>query len=329
MPFNYKHYVPILKGKRAEFCTLGSLKSNRNITPLIEAVPSKAPEETPRKMADQWPNENAYFIDLLFFDDPDDTVTPASATHPVRLCFTEVAAKDQIAIPVTGLSRSPGFQSAIREVIDEQGNGLALRLISDDFEDADELESALQAFPGFFGLDTDEVDPILDIGSVVNTSAGTVSQMHRANIDLIPDLDEWRTLTVSASAFPIGLAPLVRDEWNIVPRLDWRGWRGLVQGNRRPRRLPAFSDYSIAQPALPAEGIATILAQLRYATPDTWMVWKGRNAITEGFDQFFAICADLVTRPEYRGENFSWGDAEIALKATNDGSCGNAQTWAL
>lgn len=38
MPFNHKHYVPILKGKRAEFCGLGSLNSKENITPLVEAV---------------------------------------------------------------------------------------------------------------------------------------------------------------------------------------------------------------------------------------------------------------------------------------------------
>jgi hypothetical protein len=37
--FRHKHYVPILKGKRAEFPALGSLKAKKKrITPLIEAV---------------------------------------------------------------------------------------------------------------------------------------------------------------------------------------------------------------------------------------------------------------------------------------------------
>jgi hypothetical protein len=328
MTFNHKHYVPILKGKRAEFLALGSLMSKDGITPVIEVVPSVGAGQTPQRMAAaQWPSNQPYFIDVLFLDDPDDTATPAPPTHPVRLCFTEVAAQGQIAIPVTGFSRSPGYQSAIQQVVAAQGNGFVLRLTPDDFEDVEALEVGLDVIPNYFNVDRTQVDLLLDIGSVANSSAGTVAQMHRANIDLIPNLDEWRTLTVASSAFPLGLAPLERNQWNPASRLDWRGWRALITATKRPKRLPAYSDYAIAHPALPPEGIATILAQLRYASIDSWIIWKGRNAITEGFDQFFAICADLVSRPEYRGANFSWGDAEIAQKAANVGSCGNAQTW--
>jgi hypothetical protein len=327
MLFNHRHYVPILKGKRAEFPALGSLKSKAGITPLIEAIPSGEPQQTPRRMAGQWSNNLRYFIDLLFLDDIDDTDVPAAGTHPVRICFAEVDNLGQTAVPVTGLSRSRGYQSAIQQVVAQQNLGLVLRLTPDDFEDADETGEALEAFPGFFGLEPEQIDLLLDIGSVVSISAGIVTQMHRANIDLIPKLDRWRTLTVASSAFPLSLAPLQRSQWNPSPRIDWRGWRQLVTGSRRPSRLPAFGDYAIAHPELPPEGRATILAQLRYATAESWIIWKGRNAIKEGYDQFFAICADLVARPEYRGGTFSWGDAEIAQKATSVGSSGSAETW--
>jgi Beta protein len=277
-------------------------------------------------MADHWPNELAYFVDLIFLDDPDD-LGPATEEHPVRVCFAQVQEQDQIAIPVTGLARSPGYQSAIQQVVSEQENGMVLRLTPDDFEDADEFETTLEAIPAFFDVEIGEIDLLIDIGSVGSSSAGTVAQIHRANIDLIPNLSDWRTLTVAGSAFPVSLSPLIRDDWNSSPRQDWRGWRQLVTGPHRPNRLPAFSDYTIAHPALPPQGRATILAQLRYATPDSWIIWKGRNAITEGYDQFFAICHSLVNRPEYRGAAFSWGDAEIGQKAANVGSSGNAETW--
>jgi hypothetical protein len=292
--FTYKHYVPILKGKRAEFPALGALESKDHLTPLMEAVPSKDPEEVPRRMSSNWPDDCAYFIDLVFFDDPDDVTTPAAANHPVRRCFAEASQQNQTAIPVTGLSRSPGYQSGIQQVVAEQDNGFALRLVTDDFEDADELEAGLEAIVTYIGVDRDETDLIVDIGSVVNSSAGAVAQTHRANIDLIPNLDDWRTLTVAASAFPLGLAPLLRDQWNVVNRNDWRGWRLLVTGTRPPRRLPAFADYAMAHPNLPPEGRATILAQLRYAVADSWWIWKGRNVFTDGFDQFYDICEDLI-----------------------------------
>ncbi|HZW91395.1 MAG TPA: hypothetical protein VFF64_00315, partial [Candidatus Eremiobacteraceae bacterium] len=219
--------------------------------------------------------------------------------------------------------------TAVRYVATQQNRGLLLRLISDDFEDVDDLEATLDGIPAVFGVERNEIDLLIDLGSVLNVSAGTVAQMYRADIDLIPNLDEWRTLTVASSAFPLGLTPLVRDQWNPSPRVDWRGWRQLVTGAKRPSRLPAYGDYTIAHPNLPPEGRATILAQLRYATPDTWIIWKGRNVFTDpnGFDQFFAICANLVGRAEYRGADFSWGDAEISQKAANAGSSGNAETW--
>lgn len=240
-----------------------------------------------------------------------------------------MAEKGQTAIPVTGLARSPAYQSVVREITSDQGNGLAIRLTADDFEDLDDLETSLVAAKEYFDLEAGDIDLFLDVGSVATVSAGAVAQMHRANIDLIPELQDWRTLTVLASPFPLSLAPLVRSQWNNFRRNDWRGWRLLVTGSRPPGRLPAFGDYAIAHPELPPEGRATILAQLRYATSDYWMIWKGENVFksTRGFDQFFDICRDLVARAEFRGSAFSQGDADIQLKATTDDSPGNAETW--
>src|SRR5271156_6292262 len=112
--FDHRHYVPILKGKRAEFPALGLLNSKTRITPLMEAVPSKPATQIPQGMAAQWPIDSPYFIDFLFFDDLEDNPQPEN--HPLRLCFADVAARHQVAIPVTGLSRSPGYQAAVRYV---------------------------------------------------------------------------------------------------------------------------------------------------------------------------------------------------------------------
>jgi hypothetical protein len=327
--FNHKHYVPVLKGKRAEFPALDSLKSKVNITPLFEAVPSGGPEEIPRRMSAIWPNESPYFIDFYFLDDPDDTAEPEPGTYPLLRCFAQVAEKGQTAIPITGLSRSQSYQNAARQVTSEQGNGLGVRLQPDDFEDADLLEGSLDAIKGLFELDSDAIDLFLDVGSVFGSSAATVAQMHRANIGLIPDLQSWRTLTVVSSAFPLSLAPLTRNQWNPASRNDWRGWRLVVTGPRRLDRLPAFGDYVIAHPQLPPEGRATILAQLRYAIADSWLIWKGENVFTSqrGFNQFLDLCEDLIERDEFRGANFSQGDAEIYEKATTGGSPGNAESW--
>jgi hypothetical protein len=326
--FSHKHYVPVLKGKRAEFPAVGSLKSKANVTPLFEAVPSSAPEEIPRRMSAIWENDSPYYVDFFFLDDPDDTADPVPGTYPLLRCFAEVAAKGQNAIPVTGLSRSQTYQLAIAQITSEQGNGVGVRLVPDDFEDVEVLEDSLGALRDFLTLKPEAIDLFLDVGSVFGSTAPVVAQLHRANLELLPDLQRWRGLTVVASAFPLSLAPLVRNEWNPVSRNDWRGWRLLVAGPRRPPRLPGYGDYTIAHPQLPPEGRATILAQLRYATEDSWLIWKGYNVFTHpiGYNQFLGICSNLVARPEYRGASFSEGDNEIYEKATTGGSSGNAES---
>ena len=121
--FNYKHYVPILKGKRAEFPALGRLRSKARITPLIEAVPSSW-REIPKRMAEsaEWPNESPYFLDMIFVDEPDDT-EEATESHKVRQCFAEVAERNQLAIPVTGLARSPGYKAQYSRWFRSKGVG--------------------------------------------------------------------------------------------------------------------------------------------------------------------------------------------------------------
>ena len=326
--FSHKHYVPVLKGKRAEFPALGNLHSKQGVTPLIESVPSAEADEVPRRMSTHWHAELPYFIDLVFLDDPDDDNTPATDDHPVRECFEEVAEQGQRAIPVTGISRSPGYQDAIRQVVADQEEGVCIRLTADDFEeDSDDIDNTLQAAMDIFEVGPDETDIILDAGSVADASAAVVAQLHRAHLDLMPNLNDWRTLTVLSGGFPLSLAALVRGEWNPRNRHDWRGWSRLISGAHPPPRLPSFGDYGIAHPNLPPEGRATILAQLRYTTPESWLIWKGSNVFTHGFDQFYAICESMVARPEYRGAAFSQGDAEIEQKATSHDSPGNAETW--
>jgi hypothetical protein len=325
--FGHKHYVPVLKGKRAEFPALASVKNKAAISPLFEAVPSASKEEIPRRMSAIWSDSSPYFIDFYFLDDPDDDTPIALEDHPLLRCFREVSAKGQTTIPVPGFARSPSYQNAIKQIVDDHENGLAIRLTADDFEGDEDLDVSLEAIKDYVGLDASNIDLFLDIGSVASSSAGAVAQMHRANVDLIPDLLDWRTLTVLASAFPLSLASLTRDVWNPARRHDWRGWSRLVTGSRSLGRLPAFGDYAIAHPDLPPEGRATILAQLRYATSDSWLIWKGANVFKSGFDQFYDICGDLIGRPEYRGADFSQGDADIQSKATTHDSPGNAETW--
>lgn len=329
LTFGYKHYVPILKGKRAEFYALGSLKIRDNITPLLEAIPTATPMTIPESMSGQWPGDHPYFIDCIFFDEEDMEETMA-ASHPLSQCFTGVSNRGQIAIPVTGTGRSPAYQAAVRDIHAVQEYGCAIRLIADDMEDSAALQTALDALTDFIRVKRAQVDIVLDAGHLGAIGAPTWAQIYRGWLSSLPYIGDWRTLTIAGGAFPLGLSSLDRSTWNRVQRHDWTSWRHLIMRSPTLTRLPSYGDYAIASPQLPPTGRATILAQLRYALQDEFMIWKGSDVFNSprGHHEFIDICKDLIRKPEYAGEAFSWGDHEIYAKATTpNASPGNPETW--
>jgi len=328
--FDHLHYVPILKGKRGEFPAIGALRSKILLTPLFEHVPSQQPDFIPRKMDDIWSKDDPYFVDMLFVDD-EDAAEGSASTHPLALCFNSIADKHQFGIPVTGPTRSPAYQAALRAIVASQGRGFAIRLLTDDFDDEDAVAEWVDAIIDYTGIESSSIDMIVDLGTVAGQTAAVIARTHRTLLSLLPRITEWRTLTVVSGAFPTSLSPLTRGIWNPISRNDWHAWFSLIERPRGLARLPSYGDYAIAHPDLPPEGRATILAQLRYSTPSDFLIFKGENVFTHlrGFAQFCDICADMVTKPEYRGAAFSEGDRQIAEKATKSGSCGNAETWRI
>src|SRR5690242_17483001 len=97
--FKHKHYVPILKGKRAEFPALRDLKNTKSVTPLIETIPTGDVDAVPKQMeASGWNKKHPYFLDMLFFDDGSSGKPRASVVSAMK-----AASKlSHLAIPVTG-----------------------------------------------------------------------------------------------------------------------------------------------------------------------------------------------------------------------------------
>ena len=322
--FDHRHYVAILKGKRAEFPAMAKLKSRDHITPLLEAVPS-AKIPIPNRMNDFWNLDRPYFIDFRFADTEE---FDSAEEHPIRVCFNRVEELAHKAIPVTSTGQTEAYRSAVASIVDDQGQGFAIRLGLDDFEDEEQPEQSIDLLLGPIGAPKNKVDLIVDLGSVCGQPEAQLLQIVRASLASIPSIDQWRSLTLAAGAFPKGVSEMVRDIWNMTPRKDWRCWRSLVTGKNRPSRLPTYSDYGIRHPDPPYEGFAPPLAQLRYCCAEEFITWKGWKADDYGYEQFIEICKNLVGRPEYRGQQFSAGDDEIYRKAIgSDSKTGNPEAW--
>lgn len=146
----------------------------------------------------------------------------------------------------------------------------------------------------------------------------------------IPDPESWASTTLALGAFPSSLTDVVKPgEVGRIPRLDLKIWKDIAA---RARVSPAFGDYGIGHPLVAQGATFAPAPQIRYTAPDEWIVLRGVKGLRRGASQFYDICAQLVQMPEYRGEDFSWGDELIAKAARSatglsEVGPGNATTW--
>lgn len=335
-------YVPILKGKEGEYGALRELapEAKSRLTPVIEIpdIPWDFEDDQPaktigehlrnvaRKLEAAWGDERPFFIDLLWI--PDDA-RMADGQHPLAYVFDAVRGKGLQAIPVTGLRRDAGYQAAVRAAARADHRGVCLRLEADDFEDLDTLALELDQMLGNLGVEAGSCDVIIDLNEMPPSTTAAMALTARTFVNALPRVQEWRTLTIAGSSFPVNLADVDAASETTIRRVEWQVWRSLLARRDRLARLPLFGDYAIAHPELAEVDprLVRMSANLRYTTETDWLVLKGRNVRRYGYGQFNDLCRRLVTRPDYSGRRFSWGDSYISDCARGVDGPGSATTW--
>ena len=127
--FNHKHYVPILRWKRAEWVALGKLtrEDREHITPLVEPTPwsfqgrNNKPAPNPADvltknaadLREHW-GVGPFFVDLWHVNP---SLRVASHFHPLEFLAEQARTRGLALIPVTGLHRDRHYQSAVTSVI--------------------------------------------------------------------------------------------------------------------------------------------------------------------------------------------------------------------
>lgn len=298
MKLPHPPYVPVLKIKRGEKSALGQLNSRTRaqVTPLLECVerrPDKSP--TVEGHLDTMFNglaESVRHFSQCFLDAGELTPDGAAAKQEA---FDRAAQAGINFTPVTGLSRLEDRAA----VVSYRSKGLALRVKREELEHGD-LSRRLPDFLSRHEISPDEVDLILDLGSVEELVLAGISAMTAAFLAEIPTHQRWRTLTVLACAFPCSMGIVNRNSHVDVERTDWVAWKeGLFARRSELERLPAFGDYAIQHPS-GVEGFdpktMSISAAIRYAVDDNWLLVKGESTKLRPASQQFP---DLATRLVY------------------------------
>lgn len=333
MNFGPNHYVPVLKVKQGEKAALRVIAATTRtmVTPLLEIVERK-PENHPTTAAHF---KNAFnglaeavrpysrcFLDVreIESDGPD-----AAAK-----AFAKADAEGIVFTPVTGITRSSDVAAALSHA----RNGIAIRLTRQEFE-AGHIPASLPAFLSGHDLIPSQVDLFVDLGAVDDLVLDGVTRLTGLFLAEVPHHELWRTMTVTACAFPKSMGGVTTSAHDLLERTEWKAWRDGLHANRRQLvRLPSFGDCAIQHPS-GVEGFdprtMQVSACIRYALAEDWLIIKGKSTKREpAREQFPELAAQLVNghlKPHFAGSGHCVGCGSMALAAEGVENFGSAAVW--
>jgi hypothetical protein len=329
MIFDHKHYVPILKTKRGEKTALSLLSApvKNNITPLFEVV-ERTDKDLPAHLDTAF-NGLAKAVapfTRIFLDSRELVHDGTAAADAV---FSRACVEGIVFTPVTGISRNFDLGPALLYNV----NGLALRLTREEFE-AGNLDIKIIDFLNQHSLIENEIDLIVDLGSVDELIKPGVTALATAFLSSVPKQDIWRTFTLSACAFPKGLG-LSPHTSKTTPRTEWLSWLDInKRRNSQKKRLPTYSDTGIQHPA-GVEGfdpkIMPTSAAIRYTSGTDWLLIKGESTrITGGKIQYKRLASSLAfggKSSHFAGETHCEGCRGVQDAANGATGHGSGEVW--
>lgn len=341
--FNSKHYVPILKWKRAELTALKGLseKDKDRMTPLIELVmPTvssfkdkekkikktqeemrkgiivkfkiKKIAEIPKEILASW-GERPIFVDFsLLYNADSTTQLKIDASHKIITAGSDLGLK---IIPVLNLSDDSELKRVICSISKRHGQGICLRITPSDLSDTERVEALnknLDAFISEFDLNKNSVDLLVDVKEQCDRYLKCLRLSQG-----ITSLAKWRNFIFACGAFPEDLSKCKLDEQTLLPRIDWQNWlkyAGENKSDNKLSRIPVFADYAIRNPIF-NESLQyfSSTTSIKYTINNDWLIMKGK---IRDYPLYLVNAKLLVEDTEYfYGETFSFGDEYMAQKA--------------
>ena len=331
MTFSSGHYVPVLKVKRAEKSALAgiSFSLRQHILPLLEIV-KRTDESVDKHLNTSFAGLAASLVGYHRCMLDARELAP-DGTPGAKAAFDRAIAHGIAFTPVTGISRLDDVSSAIALA---QTHGIAIRLTEANFE-SHGLPGDLTSFLLHHHILPSTVDLIVDLGDVGDLIPAGIMHKTRHFLDDVPNKGQWRTLTVTGTAFPRGMGIVERNSSKSISRAEWLAWRdGLYRQRASLERLPTYSDCAIQHP-LGVEGFDVRYMQasptVRYALDHEWLLIKGETSrATPAREQFPNLATQLVyghLQGQYRGRSHCEGCRLVQNSANGLPRLGSPEIW--
>ena len=333
-------YVPAMRWRQAEYQALFRLGETvkDQIVPLISIPdvefdfelwqPRKTVHEYVCPFVDRYHNKWGRRPAWIALDEAIANGSMDDGSHVFNYVFSGLRLHDAKAIPALPLATDPATIAAVRTLVaqDRQGSAILVRL-----EDlmADGPEAKVAALAKDLQVELNEIDLIIDLRDPNFEPYDSFATALIASIPRLGDLMAFRNVVLVSTAIPETFSDISKgtDE---IPRHDWLFYQTLLMNLPGGMRRPVYGDYTIVHPNFEAKDMRIVkpAGKIIYTREDMWGTRKG-DSFRDNPDQMHSHCQEIVLDGEFdfRGQDYSWGDAYINDCAARRQSASNLGQW--
>jgi hypothetical protein len=334
------HYVPVLQNKAGELTALAEapVETWQHMTPVVQVVGPKklSPSGISLESIGSWAKkisaavgDRPCFLDVV-------RLNPAALTSPGKPgskprsslrgtrrpavlghLYECMRRRRVLFVPVLPIGQSSAAHvRIIRDSVIQDGRGVALRFPVLGTVPFGGPEALLHGVLDKLEEKAENSDLILDF-SWISPDTEIHVESTAVLINKMISMAKWRNLIFVGTSIPSSLRCVPEDSLGYISREEWALWKTLQ--DTLPNSRLVFGDYGIQHPKPPQDSGPGMRANIRYTTEDRTLVARGKGAVfIEGKEQYRKLCRQIVSRPEYLGESYSWGDAQIQLCADGE-----------
>lgn len=336
-------YMPILKGKAGEFQALRELPVTitKRILPLIEVPPLTVDAITEKETTidehiqkaikgindSGWLAEDPMLVDTFMLSEE---LSGDKEVQPLADLINLGRNSDKYLVPVARVTREDSYVSAMREIIQEDSQ-LCIRVTDKDIELGLELNETLHEFINCVETSPEAVHLLIDFREISEGDVGKLALSFNSLLSIITGTSRWRTVTLGGSSFPVNMTNIDRNSKKRIARAEWKLYQRVSNAVEEMYGMGLmFGDYAVSHPDPPPNIDPRQMQQsanIRYTTEDAWIIYKGESIKKSGSNQLHSLSEQVMLSDEFKGREFSWGDAYIADCATRQVGPGNPTTW--
>lgn len=329
---NFHVYTPILKSKLGEAKALIRLdrQTKSRIIPLFDILALKSGlsngsdvhtflEKQAIHVAAAWNGRGQCYVDLR---DIDPSARGYGGEHPVMIVHDKLSFDQVEAIPVVGVERDIAYKLAVRRVVTQGVDAIAVRLGVEDIQLPSLLVDRVTRLVSEVGASGLPLHVFMDFGSIEHTDSDVIQMRSLRALSEVRRLNPSR-IVFSASAFISDMGKVKKGALKIVPRRDFLIWELL---NNIAQDID-YADYGVIHPGYFDFDPKTIkpAAKIRYTSDKAWLIVKGSRWVSDT-SQHQSLSKLLYKNQQFRGAD-CWGGENIVAAALGRPSLRRLEDW--